>query len=141
MAVSVFKQTQCMEEAERAMIIDDFKEEFAFMDKSHTRDDEGNTITTWEQSEATFLAAIRFDSSVQAKRAQAEGVEDLYTIVTGREVDLEFNDVVKRLEDGTTFRVTTSGKDNKTPRSASLNMRAVSAKVWEIPDSEGGETE
>jgi head-tail adaptor len=131
-----------MEEAERAMIIDDFKEEFAFMDKSHTRDDEGNTITTWEQSEATFLAAIRFDSSVQAKRAQAEGVQDLYTIITGREVDLEFNDVVKRLEDGTTFRVTTSGKDNKTPRSASLNMRAVSAKVWEIPDSEGGgETE
>lgn len=142
MAVSVFKQTQCMEEAERAMIIDDYKEEFAFMDKSHTRDEEGNTITTWEQSEATFLAAIRFDSSVQAKRAQAEGVEDLYTIITGREVDLEFNDVVKRLEDGTTFRVTTSGKDNKTPRSASLNMRAVSAKVWEIPDSEGGgETE
>jgi head-tail adaptor len=130
-----------MEEAERAMIIDDFKEEFAFMDKSHTRDDEGNTITTWEQSEATFLAAIRFDSSVQAKRAQAEGVQDLYTIITGREVDLEFNDVVKRLEDGTTFRVTTSGKDNKTPRSASLNMRAVSAKVWEIPDFEGGETE
>ena len=122
-------------------LLDEYKEEFAFMDKSHTRDSEGNPLVTWTQSEATFKAAIRFDSSVQAKRAQAEGVEDLYTIVTGREVDLEFNDVVKRLGDGTTFRVTTSGKDNHTPASAGLNMRAVSAKLWAIPDNEIEEPE
>ena len=118
------------------MILDDYKEEFAFMDKSHTRDEEGNPVVTWTQSEATFQAAFRFDNSLQAKRAQAEGVQDLYTIVTGREVDLEYNDVVKRIEDGTTYRVTTSGKDNKTPASAGLNMRAVSAKAWAIPDNE-----
>lgn len=122
-------------------LLDEYKESFAFMDKSHTRDAEGNPVVTWTQSEATFNAALRFDSSVQAKRAQAEGVEDLYTIVTGREVDLEFNDVVKRLGDGTTFRVTTSGKDNHTPASAGLNMRAVSAKLWTIPDNEIEEPE
>ena len=118
-------------------LLDEHKEQFAFMDKSHTRDAEGNPVVTWTQSE-TFLAALRFDSSVQAKRAQAEGIQDLYTIITGKEIDLEYNDVVKRLEDGTTFRITTSGKDNKTPKSASLNMRAVSAKVWDIPDNEMG---
>ena len=118
-------------------LLDEHKERFAFMDKSHTRDAEGNPVVTWTQSE-TFLAALRFDSSVQAKRAQAEGVQDLYTIITGKEIDLEYNDVVKRLEDGTTFRITTSGKDNRTPASASLNMRAVSAKVWDIPDNEMG---
>lgn len=116
------------------MILDEYKEDFAFMDKTHTRDDEGNTIVSWTQSEATFKAALRFDSSVQAKRAMAEGVQDLYTIITGREIDLEYNDVVKRLQDNTFFRVTTSGKDNKTPASAGLNMRAVSAKMWQIPD-------
>ena len=117
-------------------LLDEYKEEFAFMDKSHTRDDEGNPVVTWAQSEATFMAAIRFDSSMQAKRAQAKGVQDLYTIVTDKDIDLEFNDVIKRIDDGTTYRVTTSGKDNKTPNSASLNMRAVSAKAWEIPDNE-----
>ena len=116
------------------MILDEYKEDFAFMDKTHVRDAEGNTIVSWTQAEATFKAALRFDNSVQAKRAQAEGVQDLYTIITGREVDLEFNDVVKRISDGTTYRVTTSGKDNKTPASAGLNMRAVSAKLWQIPD-------
>lgn len=115
-------------------LLDEHKEKFAFMDKSHTIDSAGDPIVTWTQSEATFDAAIRFDSSVQAKRAQAEGVQDLYTIVTEKDIDLEFNDVIKRIEDGTTYRVTTSGKDNKTPKSASLNMRAVSAKAWVIPD-------
>lgn len=122
-------------------LLDEYKESFAFMDKSHTRDAEGNPVVTWTQSEATFLAALRFDSSIQAKRAQAEGVQDLYTIITGKEIDLEYNDVVKRLGDGTTFRVTTSGKDNKTPASAGLNMRAVSAKLWAIPDNEIEEPE
>ena len=118
------------------MILDEYKEPFAYMDKTHTRDDEGNPVVIWTQSEATFDAAIRFDDSIQAKRAAAEGVQDLYTIITGREVDLEFNDVIKRIETGTTYRITSSGKDNKTPPSASLNMRKVSAKVWAIPDNE-----
>lgn len=123
------------------MIFDEFKEEFAFIEKTHTRDEAGNPVVIWTQSEVTFRAAIRFDSSVQAKRAAAEGVEDLYTIITGKEIDLEFNDVIKRIEDGTTYRVTTSGKDNKTPPSAGLNMRAVSAKLWAIPDNEVEEPE
>lgn len=122
-------------------LLDEYKESFAFMDKSHTRDAEGNPVVMWTQSEATFQAALRFDNSIQAKRAQAEGVSDLYTIITGKEIDLEYNDVVKRLGDGTTFRVTTSGKDNKTPASAGLNMRAVSAKLWAIPDNEIEEPE
>lgn len=115
-------------------LLDEYKEPFAFMDKSHVSDGEGGYTVTWTQSEATFQAALRFDSSIQAKRAQAEGVKDLYTIISGRETSLEYNDVVKRLKDGTTFRITTSGKDHKTPLSAGLNMRAVSAELWVVPD-------
>lgn len=115
-------------------LLSEYMETFAFMDKSHVSDGEGGFTVTWTQSEATFTAAIRFDSSVQAKRAQAEGVRDLYTIITEKSTELDFNDVVKRIEDGTVYRVTTNGKDKKTPASAGLNMRAVSAEMWEIPD-------
>lgn len=115
-------------------LLNEYMETFAFMDKSHVSDGEGGYTVTWTQSEATFTAAIRFDSSVQAKRAQAEGVRDLYTIITKKSTEIDFNDVVKRLSDGTTYRVTTNGKDKKTPASAGLNMRAVSAELWEIPD-------
>ena len=115
-------------------LLDEYQEDFAFMDKSHSGlDDEGNPVVTWTQSEASFKAAIRFDSSVQAKRAQAEGVKDLYTIVVKKAIQLDYNDVIKRLGDGTTYRITTDGKDHKTPNSAGLNMRAVSAELWAIP--------
>lgn len=134
MVGSIRFAAETVAEVERIMIFEEYQEEFAFVDKSHTRDAEGNTITTWTQSEATFTAAIRFDNTILAKRAQAEGVEDLYTIICGKETNLEVNDVIKRIETGKTYRVTSSGADNKTPNSASLNMRAVSAKEWVIPD-------
>lgn len=115
-------------------LLSEYMESFAFIDKTHMRDEEGNTIVTWTESDAIFPAALRLDNSIQAKRAQAEGVKDLYTIITGREITLDYNDVVKRIEDGTTYRVTSNGKDHKTPASAGLNMRAVSAERWDIPD-------
>lgn len=115
-------------------ILNDYMQEFAFMDKSHVRDDEGNTSVTFTQSGWTFRAAMRFDNSIQAKRAQAEGVKDVYTLIVNKSIDLDFNDVVKCLEDGLTYRVTTNGKDNRTPKSAGLNMRAVSAERWDLPD-------
>ena len=115
-------------------LLNEYMETFAFMDKSHVSDGEGGYTITWTQSKATFTAALRFDSSVQAKRAQAEGVRDLYTNITQKSTEIDYNDVVKRLSDGTTYRVTTNGKDKKTPASAGLNMRAVSAELWEIPD-------
>lgn len=115
-------------------LLDEYMEQFAFMDKTHTRDEEGNFIVTWTQSDAPFEAALRFDNSMQSKRAQAEGVKDVYTIITKKAIELNFNDVLKRLNDGTTFRITTDGKDKKTPSSAGLNMRAVSAERWDIPD-------
>lgn len=135
MASAVFAAFERVAEVEYFMsLLDEYKETFAFMDKSHVSDGEGGYTITWTQSEATFKAALRFDNSVQAKRAQAEGVSDIYTIITDRSIDLEHNDVVKRLDGGTTYRVSTSGKDNKTPNSAGLNMRAVSAELWVIPD-------
>jgi hypothetical protein len=115
-------------------LLDECAEKFAFMDKTHVSDGEGGQIITWTQSEATFDASVSFDGSLQAKRAQAEGVKDIYTIYTNKSVQLDFYDVVKRLDDGTTYRITTDGKDRKTPKSAGLNLRAVSAELWQIPD-------
>ena len=108
-------------------------EDFAFMDKSHQPDGFGGYTVTWTEG-AAFKASLRLDSSVQAKRAQAEGVKDLYTIYTTKTVTLSSQDVVLRKETGETFRVTGNGRDNRTPESAGLNIRAVSAERWDLPD-------
>ena len=55
---------------------------------------------------------------------------------------LYYHDVIKRLSDGKIFRITSDGDDKATPKSASLNMRSVSAEEWSLADmareNEGG---
>jgi hypothetical protein len=67
---------------------------------------------------------------MQARIAEAQGVKSLYTITTTKNVNLQFHDVFKRVSDNKIFRVTSDGDDNKTPASASLNMRQVTAEEF-----------
>ena len=90
---------------------------------------------------AQFKAAVRFDNSTQGKIAAAQGVTSLYTIITRKDYVLYYHDVIKRLSDGKIFRITSDGDDKATPKSASLNMRSVSAEEWSLADmaNEGGD--
>ena len=86
----------------------------------------------------SFDAAIVFNTSLEARRAQAAGVRDLVTITTSRSTVLKYHDVVVRESDGKTFRVTSNGAENYTPASAGLDMRPVTAEEWEPTDVQGG---
>ena len=81
---------------------------------------------------AEFSAAITYDSSMPARVASVEGVTALYTVTTEKTVNLQYHDVFRRNSDGKIFRVTSDGDDKKTPASASLNMRQVSAEEYEV---------
>lgn len=82
---------------------------------------------------AQFDAAIVFDSSMQARMAQSQGVTSMYTVTTRKNKVLQYHDVFRRIEDGKIFRVTSDGDDKATPDSATLNMRQVTAEEWELP--------
>lgn len=81
---------------------------------------------------ASFQAAIVFDTSMQARVADKQGVTSLYTVTTTRALTLEYHDVFKRLDDGKIFRVTSDGDDRFTPASATLDMRQVTAEEFSI---------
>ena len=78
------------------------------------------------------MAAIVLDNSTQAKIAAVQGVTALYTVTTRKNINLQYHDVFRRESDGKIFRVTSDGDDKKTPASASLNMRQVSAEEWKL---------
>lgn len=80
----------------------------------------------------TFMSAITFDTSIEARRAEAEGVTSRYTVTTKREMTLEYHDVFKRLKDGKIFRVTSDGDDKYTPQSATLDMRQCTCEEFII---------
>lgn len=83
---------------------------------------------------AEFSCAIVLDNSIEARRAAVEGVTALYTITTEKNINLQYHDVFCRERDGKVFRVTSDGDDKKTPASAGLNMRQVSAEEWKLPN-------
>jgi hypothetical protein len=106
-------------------------EPVVMLDKQTVPDGYGGFRRQWVDG-ITFNAAIVLDSSIQAQLAMAQGVTGVYTVTTGKEIDLQFHDVFRR-GDGRVFRVTTNGTDKKTPSSASLNMRQVNAEEWTLP--------
>jgi len=93
----------------------------------------GGYITTWVDG-AEFQAAITFDTSIEARVADKQGVSSLYTVTTSRALTLEYHDVFRRLSDGKVFRVTSDGDDKYTPKSATLDMRQVTAEEWSLPN-------
>ena len=109
------------------------------LDKRTTADGYGGSVTSWVEG-AEFQAAIVLDTSIQARVAEKQGVTALYTITTNKAVNLQYHDVFKRLSDGKIFRVTSDGDDKKTPNSASLNMRQVSAEEWVLNDGQNTST-
>lgn len=100
-----------------------------FLEKVRQSDGEGGFITAWNEGEP-FKAAITFDTSIQARSAEKQGVTSLYTVTVRKSVMLEYHDVFKRKSDGKIFRVTSDGDDKFTPASASLDMRQVTAEEW-----------
>lgn len=114
-------------------LFDSAMETFCFVDKTRVPDGESGYITTWQEG-AEFTANARFDTSMQARIGEAQGVTALYTVTTRKAVTLEYHDVIKRLRDGKIFRITSDGDDVKTPESATLNMRQVTAEEWKLPN-------
>lgn len=114
-------------------LLTDAFEPFVMLDKTTAPDGYGGFISTWAEG-AEFPAAATFDTSIEARVAGVQGVTSLYTITTTKAVNLQYHDVLKRLSDNKVFRVTSDGDDKKTPASATLNMRQVTAEEWSLPN-------
>lgn len=114
-------------------LLQDALEPFVMMDKTTAPDGYGGYVATWADG-ASFDAAATVDTSMQARIGEKQGVTAIYTITTGKNMNLQYHDVVRRVSDSKIFRVTSDGDDKKTPNSAMLNMRQVTAEEWSIPN-------
>ena len=108
-------------------LLDDAMDACVFLSKQKANDGYGGYVNTWTEG-AEFQAAITFDTSIQARAAEKEGVTSRYTVTTSRSMTLQYNDYFKRKRDGKYFHVTSDGDDRYTPQSTSLDMRQVEAE-------------
>lgn len=114
-------------------LLDEAMEKCIYLDKTTAPDGYGGTTISWQEG-AEFYAAIVFDTSMEARVADKQGVTSLYTITTRKNLTLEYHDVFRRLRDDKIFRVTSDGDDKHTPASANLDMRQVTAEEWSLPN-------
>lgn len=107
-------------------LFDDALEPCFIMDKTTAKDGYGGVITTYVEG-AEIEAAIVYGDTLQNLVAAVKEGKDSYTIITRRNVVLQFGDVIKRVSDNGMFTITSNGKDRATPPGAGLDMRAVKA--------------
>ena len=108
-------------------LLDEAMEPCVFMNKAKTNDGYGGYINVWSEG-AGVDCAITFDTSIEARVGEKQGVTSRYTVTTSRSMTLERNDYFKRLRDGKYFHVTSDGDDSYTPPSTTLDMRQVEAE-------------
>ena len=112
-------------------LLSDAMEQCVMLNKVVQSDGFGSYYAQWIEG-VPFEAAITFDTSIQARTAEAQGVTSVYTVTVDRNMALEYHDVFKRLSDGKVFRATSDGDDKATPKSTRLNMRQVTAEEYAI---------
>lgn len=112
-------------------LLDEAMTSCVMQDRRTVSDGYGGYVDVWSDG-VVFNAAVVLDNSTEGLQAQAMGVTALYTVTTRKELNLRYHDVFKRSSDGKIFRVTSDGDDDKTPDSATLNMRQVRAEEWEL---------
>ena len=115
-------------------LLTDAYEDFLFVGKTFISDGLGGGYFKWADSEETFKATADFHTSSLATIADKLTERVNCTITTPKSITLAPMDVIKRVSDGQYFRITSDGKNKKTPASSSLDMRQSSAELWVLPD-------
>ena len=105
-------------------------EDVVLMEKRREPDGEGGFLPAVWVDGASFKAAITFNTSMEARTAEKQGVTSRYTITAPMNAKLEYHDGLKRLGDGKIFRISSDGDDVQTPASASFRFLQVEAEEW-----------
>ena len=105
------------------------------MEKKRTPDGAGGYIVAWTEG-AEFLNYQALDTSMEARRAEKEGVTSVYSALVNKTVPIEYNDYFRDTSAGNTDRVTSNPEERAAPRSAGPTVRALkffTAERKELP--------
>lgn len=113
-------------------LIDNMMCDCCIVEKVRQSDGAGGFITTWQDG-ATIKAAITYNSSMESRIAERQGVTSTYNVTTYQSCQLDYHDVIKRLSDGAIFRITSNAQDKLSPAVSTLDIARATAERWELP--------
>lgn len=95
-------------------------------------DDQGGYTTQWRNA-GRLRAALTMKRSAQGVSAEKRSVSEVYNVTTPPGAHLMLDDVLRRLSDGATFRVTSNYTDTSPPKCAGFSFERVTAERWDLP--------
>ena len=113
-------------------LLDDFARTCVVMEKTRTPDGAGGYFVEWTEG-AEFTNYQALDTSMEARRAEKEGVTSLYSALVRADFPIEYNDYFKDKTTGLTYRVTSNPEEKVAPKSASFALKYFTAERKELP--------
>lgn len=116
-------------------LLDDFARKCVLLEKSRVSDGEGGWDVQWSDG-ADFLNYQAIDTSMEARRAEKEGVTSVYTGLVDKNVPIEYGDYFRDADSGLTYRVTSNPEEKQGPKSAGVVIRSLkyfTAERKELP--------
>lgn len=80
---------------------------------------------------ATFDAVLVLNDSIQAQKAEQDGVKGVYTLTTDKAVPLAWRKIFRRKGTNDVYRVT-SKDEHATPSTTPMNLREVKAEEYAL---------
>lgn len=108
-------------------LLDDFARPCVLLEKTRKPDGEGGYTIEWADG-AEFMNYQALDTSMEARRAEKEGVTSVYSALVDKAVPIEYNDYFRDESTGETYRVTSNPEEKQSPKSASFSLKYFTAE-------------
>lgn len=116
-------------------LLDDFGRSCVLLEKTREPDGEGGYTVEWADG-AEFQNYQTLDTSMEARRAEKEGVTSVYSALVDKAVPIEYGDYFRDTATGQTYRVTSDPSEKQAPRSAGpviSSLKYFTAEKRELP--------
>lgn len=113
-------------------LLDDFARICVLLERKRIPSDEGGWITEWTDG-PEFQNYQALDTSMEARRAEQEGVTSVYSALVDKDFPIEYNDYFRDTSTGLTYRVTSNPDEKDSPKSASFSLKFFTAERKVLP--------
>ena len=117
---------------ETGSLLDGMMEDFVRMvSADDSADGLGGHGGTWVEGEG-FRGFLREDRVGGTQEAQKVTEAPRFLLVTPWAVELGFHEIVRRVSDGTTYRMLSDTRNKKAPAVSAIHIAAATCERWEI---------
>ena len=114
-------------------LLNDFSRPCVLMNKERKPDGAGGYIVEWTEG-AEFTSYQSMNTSMEARRAEKEGVTSLYSALVQKDLPIKYGDFFRDNLTGNTYRVTSNPDESRAPESSSFSLKYFTAERKELPE-------